>query len=345
MAGTGMRRVDVELYRHPGERECAERLERIPKFQWLLDAAAAHIGGKAERQVEIASMARVSAGVYPRLAEMWRETLAVFGLADAPLHIGYLDPQPWTVRGDDRDPRLIVSSIMLEAVPEDEMGALLAMAAGSFRLGHARYLAVCDFLRRMRDFSGIAGAPAVMLSWAFENWRRAAAFSADRAAALAIRDPRPVLSLLERLAGVKSRAWGGVTEPERLRIQGLEAAAWGGDWQAGRWRRFAMAMDRRNNLTLVRRLDLSDWASKDRYRAILDGEPVEPENMPGNAEDMADPGLAFWGEFAVPRDDDADRPDSVLKDAAGEFRDAAEKGMQSFIKAGEAFWNSFIDKR
>lgn len=348
MSEPAMRNIDVELYRHPSERECAARLARIPKFQTLLDAAAAHIGGKAERQAEIASMVRVSNGVYPRLGEIWRETLDGFGIVDAPLHVGYLDVHPWTVRGDDRNPRAIVSSIMLDTLPEDEMSALLAMIAGGFRLGHARYVAVCDFLRRALDFAGIAGAPAAMLAWGFENWRRAAAFSADRAAALAIRDPQPVLSLLERLAGAKCRSWGGVAETERLRLQGLEASAWKDDWGTGRWQRFAMEMNRKNTAPLVRRLDLAEWTSGGRYRAILAGEPVEPEAAAPHPEpeDMADPSLAFWGEFAPPRDGEEGGGEGTggLGEAAGDLRDAAEKGMRSVFKAGEAFWKSFLDK-
>jgi hypothetical protein len=344
MAETRMQRIDPEIFRHPSEREAMARLEKIPKFHKILDIAAAHIGGKAERRAEIASMVRVSSGVYPRLAEMWRETLANFGLIDAPLHISFLDAVPWTLRGDEDHPRAILSSIMLDVVPEDEMAALLAMIAGGFRLGHAKYMAVGDFLRWMQDFSGIAGAPAVMLSWGFENWRRAAVFSADRAAALAVRDPRPVLSLLERLAGAKSKAWDGAGDAEHLRLQGLEAAAWQTDWRANRWQRLAMAMNRRNNAALVRRLDLAEWTARDHYRAVLDGEDIGPGPDPDAAEDMVDPGLAFWGEFAAPRDDDDEALGGGLKDAAESLRDAAEQGVNSVLKAGEAFWKSFFDR-
>ena len=56
----------------------------------------------------------------------------------------------------------------------------------------------------------------------------------------------------------------------------------------------------------------------------------------------ADPGLAFWGEFA-PGIADTDEPG--WREKATDIREAAEKGIQTFLKAGEAFLKALGDDK
>lgn len=345
------RLVDPELYRHPGERSALARLKKIPGFSKALDMMSEGMGGKAERQTEIASMLRVGPGIYPVLYELWRDALGQFGLPDVPLHIGFHHPHPWSIRGGNDQPSVLLSDHLLTLLPEREMQALLAMQAGSIRLGNATYLAAADFLRWLSDFSGIAGAPAAMVAWGLENWRRYAAFSGDRAAALSMGDPDAVVALLERLSGGGSKAWGGVTEPDQIRIQGIEALSLEKDWSNSRWRRFAMAMNRQNHVGLIRRMDLLDWFALGEPARILSGELTQPRPAPesndadpvANAEGMDDPGLAYWGEFAGGGCAQGDA-DSANRCPMAEVMGWAGKGLNTFWKAGEAFVKTLQDK-
>ena len=340
--------INPELYRHPGEREARNRLEKIPGFAKALEMMSEGAGAKAERQAEIASMVRVGPGVYPVLNDFWNDTQKLFGLQGIPLHIAFESPQPWTIRGGNDHPCLIIDGKWLDVLLEREMAALLAMQAGSIRLGNATYLAAADVLRWLSDFSGIAGAPAAMLSWGIENWRRQALFSADRAAALAQGDPEAVASLLTRLAGAGSLAWGGVSEPDRLRLQGIEALSLDKDWSNSRWRRFAMAMNRQNSVALIRRLDLLEWFADGDPAKILSGAKTDPDS-PKPASDAgakagdADPGLAYWGEFAHNQGggEGCDNQRCPMTELMG----MAEKGWNTFWKAGESFMKSLQDRK
>lgn len=340
--------INPELYRHPGEREARERLQKLPGFAKALEMTAEGAGGRAERQAEISSMTRVGPGVYPVLHDLWLDILNRFGLNAVPLHIAFDFPQPWTIHGGDEDPRIILDQKWLDVLPEPEMSALLAQMAGSIRLGNASFIAYADFLRWLSDFSGIASAPAAVVSWGMENWRQYALFSADRAAALSMGDPEAVAALLERLAGAGSRSWGGISQPDNLRLQGIEALSLGRDWSKSRWRRFALAMNRQNNVSLTRRLDILDWFSAGDPARILSGEQTEPSaasqpSDPGIIGDSAtDPGLAFWGEFANSgaEDDECGKKSTSV----GDLVELAEKGVNSFWKAGEAFLRTFQNK-
>jgi hypothetical protein len=355
MADVEFMSLNAELYRHPGERAARARLEKIPGFKKAVDALFGYAGNEAERQVEAASMVRVGPGVYPVLGEMWKDIRRQFGLGDVPLSIGWNMPSPCALRGGDDRPGIVLDSRMLDDLPEREMFALLAMQAGSLRLGNAALIAACDFSRWFLDFYGIAGAPAALPAWGLENWRRYALFSADRAAALVNGDPEAVVALLDRFAGAGEKRWGGIVKPDDLRIQGIEAMSMQGDWSNSRLRRFVLAMNRQNSVALIRRADILDWFASGTPARILSGEATGPEGAKidpaavGQEADK-DPSVAYWGEFAgtgggEERDAGAASAASSAASAAlGDLRDMAEKGVSSFFKAGEAFWNVLTEE-
>ena len=332
--------LNAELYRHPGERGARDRLEKVPGFGKAMDMLTDNSGIKAERQAEVASMARVGPGVYPVLNDLWNDIQSLFGLNGIPLHIACDSPASCSLRGGNDHPSLVLDARLLDTLAENEMSALLAIQAGTVRLGNATLMAASDFMRWFMDFYGIAGAPAVLPAWGLENWRRYASFSADRAAALALGNPEGVVALLARMAGAGEKAWGGIVKPDDLRVQGLEALSHQSDWSSSRVRRFALAMNRQNNVALIRRLDLLDWFAGGAPARILAGEMTEPEGAKRDfgaeaaGEKAADPSLAYWGEFAGDADSEADGGGTC---PMAELKGMAEKGLNSFIKAGEAF--------
>lgn len=335
-----MRDINPDLYRHPGEAGALGRLEKAPGFAKLLDLMSDHGGGQAERLVELASMAKVGPGVYPALDKLWRATLADFGIGDVPLHVTGRDSRGMVLKGGHAGPRVIVSVDLLDELSKEQMAALLAMAAGSVRLGNVVNLTAAEFLRWVQDFYGVFGAPAYMLSWALENWRRYAAMSSDRAAALYCGE-EAVRSLLALWAGAGSSAWGGINDEDRLRLQGVEAASRDQDWESNRWRRFMTAMNRKNSAALVRRLDLADWYASGAPEKILAGEARTPEDLDMDGVRTDSPGILFWGAYASGTPE-AEEPG--WRETAESVKELAEKGVGGFLKAGEAFFRALRDE-
>lgn len=142
-----MRDIDPESYRHPGEREARRRIHAMPGLAGFLDLAAGCADGAAGRQAEIASMARISEGVYPRLDELWKGMEDDFGLRGVAVHIAFASPEPWTMGGDGKKPLVTLSSRLLDELLAGDMRTLLAMIAGAIRLGNAGFHATSDFLR------------------------------------------------------------------------------------------------------------------------------------------------------------------------------------------------------
>ncbi len=338
--------INPELYRHPGEIEAKSKLEKIPGFQKALAMVGDNTTLKAERQAETASMARVGPGIYPALHELWTETRGLFGLPDIPLHIAWNAASPCALRGGGDNPAVIISSRLLTELPEIEMEALLAQQAGLIRLGNAPLMAATDFARWFLDAYGIFGAPAALPAWGIENWRRYALFSADRAAAMARGDAEGVRQLLSREAGAGENAWGGIGKQDDLRVQGLEALSQRNDWSNSKFSRFVFAMNRHNSVALIRRMDLLDWFASGVPAKILSGEITQPEGARMHFVGDRDPSAAYWGEFAS-HDTSTDSGKSQASGGAvcpmAELMGVAEKGMSSFMKAGEAFWNTLMD--
>ncbi len=338
--------INPDLYRHPGEVEAKSKLEKFPGFQKAMAMAGDNSTLKAERQAETASMAKVGPGVYPALADLWHQTRAMFTLPDVPLHIAWDAPQPYALRGGNDNPAVILSSRLLSELPEIEMEALLAQQAGLIRLGNAQLMAATDFARWFLDAYGIFGAPAAIPAWGIENWRRYALFSADRAAALSRGDPEGVAQLLAREAGAGEKAWGGVVKPDDLRVQGLEALSQRNDWSNNKMNRFLFAMNRKNSVALIRRMDLLDWFAGGTPAKILAGEVTHPEGAKMHFVGDRDPSAAYWGEFASQDpagDGGKGHPSDGPACPMAELMGVAEKGVNSFMKAGEAFWNTLMD--
>jgi hypothetical protein len=336
-------RIDPERYRHPDDRQALGRLEKIPGFAKGMATLAEILGGQAERRGDIASMIRVGTGVYPRLHDLWNATQKRFGLGNTPLHLAFRPDQPWSFQGGGEARILVLDQDWLETLPPAEMAALLAMRAGDIRLGNAGRLAATDALRRIQDFSGLAALPAAMLFWGLENWRRAAMFSSDRAAALSFGEAGPVADLLLRLAGAGGRAWGGIADPDAPRLQGLEAVSLERDWGNSLLRRFALAMNRQNNGALIRRLDILSWFAAGTPARILSGDPPEAETEAAAAEDDATgwegSKPAFWGAFVgLPDDPREGRTDA--DPGQPNLAEAVEKGWSALREAGEALWRS-----
>ncbi len=338
--------INPELYRHPGEIEAKSKLEKIPGFQKALAMIGDNTTLKAERQAEIASMARVGPGIYPALQQLWSETRGLFGLPDIPLHIAWDAPSPCTLRGGSENPAVILSSRLLTELPEIEMEALLAQQAGLIRLGNAPLMAATDFARWFLDVYGVFGAPAALPAWGIENWRRYALFSADRAAAMARGDAEGVQQLLSREAGAGEKAWGGIAKQDDLRVQGLEALSQRNDWSNNKFSRFVFAMNRRNSVSLIRRMDLLDWFASGTPAKILSGEITQPESVKMSFVGVRDPSAAYWGEFASPNSAGESGKGCASSEPVcpmAELMGIAEKGVNSFVKAGEAFWNTLMD--
>lgn len=338
--------INAELYRHPGERAARDKLEKVPGFKKILDMVTDNFRTKAERQAEVASMIRVGPGVYPVLADKWSDILSLFGLPAVPLHICFNAPQPVTLHGGNDHPVVLLDSRLLESLSEREMETLLCMQAGSIRLGNATLIGAADMLRWFMDFYGIAGAPAVIPAWAMENWRRYSLFSADRAAAMAQGDAEGVIALLQRIAGAGEKAWGGVPRPDDLRIQGLEAVSVQADWSTNKMQRFALALNRSNSVSLIRRVDLLDWFGSGTPARILAGDITDPAAAANAGIGSDDPSLAYWGEFAGPSQEGEKEKGGLVSEipqAFNDLKDMAEKGVNTFFKAGEAFWNTLTD--
>lgn len=336
--------LNPELYRHPGEKAARLKMEKIPGLKKALNFLTDSAGLKAERQAETSSMVKVGPGVYPVLSDLWNDVQSQFGLHGIPLHIAWKHTQSYSLRGGNEAPAVIIDSSLLDVLNEREMTALLAMQAGSVRLGNATLIAAADFSRWFIDFYGILGAPAALPAWGLEYWRRYALFSADRAASLMQGDPDAVASFLQRFAGAGEKGWGGVEKPDDLRVQGLEAISLESDWGNSRFRRFALAMNRHNNVSLIRRIDLQDWFSGGAPARILSGQVTEPDPVMADAAAHGlkeDPSLAYWGEFASSGSDAG--KDGHDANPFTDLRDMAEKGLGTLFNAGEAFWNTLKD--
>ncbi len=62
------------------------------------------------------------------------------------------------------------------------------------------------------------------------------------------------------------------------------------------------------------------------------------------SETTDSPGVAYWGEFASGGVDEDEGDSSIWREAADDLRDKAEKSINSFLKAGEAFFKTLRDE-
>ncbi len=254
-------------WEHPADRAALNALRKIPGFEAVLRKIVGLFGEKQIRLSLQANAVRVSPKQYPWVHERLMTVCDTLDVEEVPALFITQDAtvQAFAVGFDH--PFIVINSSLIEVLNQDEVEAVIAHEVGHIESGHAVYRTMLYILLMLGTLRyPLVSATTLPIRLALLEWQRKSELSGDRAALLAVQDPRIVMSALMKLAG-GSRG-------EELDLD--EFIAQSDDYRgpddvlAGIYK-FLAALGTTHPFTVVRVAELRDWIETGEYDEIVEG--------------------------------------------------------------------------
>jgi Zn-dependent protease with chaperone function len=259
--------ISAKAYEHPADRAATSALKAIPMLDTVVRRILEWRYEKAMRQNYLGNSVKVGE---QQLPELWTSHQAVTRILDLPdlneLYVHPHVPGSGVVFGV-KNPIVVIDSSVLKRLGPGEQRALIGHEAGHVLSDHMTYMTVLAILLNAGNGLPMIGLPLFAVRTVLLEWSRAAELSCDRAAALTVRDPRIVCSLLMSLAG-------GLPASElnldAFLAQGLEYQNW--DDSSDRLRRFLNEIGVTHPNAVRRVAEVMTWVKAGDYDRIQRGE-------------------------------------------------------------------------
>jgi hypothetical protein len=192
--------------------------------------------------------------------------------------------------GSER-PMIVIDSMLLQRLGPGEERVILAHEVGHILSDHVVYLTALNILLAVGNglpfFFGIPfrAVRAVLL-----EWYRATELSCDRAATLAVRDPRTVCRALMVMAGAMPSAELNI---DAFLAQAMEYENW--DDPSDRVRRFFNEAGSTHGSAVRRVSEVMKWVQSGEYDRIVRGE-YRTRDQAANVREEAGDAMEFYAE-------------------------------------------------
>ncbi len=282
--------ISAKAYEHPADRAATAALKAIPMLDTVVRRLLEWRYERALRQHYLGNAVKVSEN---QLGELWTSHRHVTRILDMP-QLDDLYVSPGVMGGGavigTKQPLIVIDSLLLSRLGPGEQRALIAHEAGHVLSDHLVYMTVLNILLGAGSSIPMIGLPLRAVSAVLMEWYRAAELSCDRAATLAVRDPRIVCRLLMVTAG-------GMPA-DRLNLdaflaQAMEYQNW--DDTSDRLRRFLNELGRSHSNAVRRVAEVMAWVRVGEYDRILRGE-YRTRDQPDDVREEAGDAVEFYTE-------------------------------------------------
>ncbi len=283
--------ISSKAYEHPADRAATAALSAVPMLDTVVRKLIEWGYERALRQTFLGSSIRVGEAQLP---DLWASHTGVCRILDMPeVYDLYVS---WGVLGGAQTigsgkPMIVVDSGLLEKLGPGEQRVVLAHEVGHILADHVLYMTALNIL--VRGTMGVPfpiGLPLRAVTTVLLEWYRAAELSCDRAAVLAVRDPRIVCRTLMVL--------GGGVPADKLNLdafmtQAMEYESW--DDPSDRVRRFFNEIGRTHPLAVRRVSEVMKWVQSGEYDRIVRGE-YRTRDQKANVREEAGDAMEFYAE-------------------------------------------------
>ncbi|MBP3372231.1 MAG: M48 family metallopeptidase [Clostridia bacterium] len=259
--------MDPNIFMHESDRAALNALKAIPGFTALFKA---FMKVWSEKQFQIQNMSsnlRISEKQLSKYYDMLPPICQKLGIEVPDLFLE-LDVSPNAYTAGDTKPFIVITSGLLEHVPEDLIPTVLAHECGHIACHHCLYTTMGRMiLSGAISYLGIGELAALPIQIAFAYWMRCSEFSADRAAAICDGNADKVVRMCMHFSGLSKELVAQANVYEFMQ-------------QANDYRR--MILDSRWNkamefllfhqadhpLNAVRAAECFEWAAQSRFGKI-----------------------------------------------------------------------------
>ena len=261
--------LKADRFRHPLDLQATNALKQLPG----VDVAIRSLLGSVAEQFfylnNIASSVLVSDKQLPHLHQLLLEACQILDLEPPQLYVQQ-NPTPnaytFAIRG--KQPFVVLHTSLIEMLTPAEIQAVIAHELGHLKCEHGVYLTMANVIVLAANLLPSWGTIlAQSLQEQMLQWLRCAEFSCDRAALLAIQDPKVVMSVLMKLAG------GSPTLAPQLNLEAFieQAKAYDdfGKDELGGLLQAAQNSQLTHPVPVIRAREIDRWASSSQYQNIL----------------------------------------------------------------------------
>jgi Zn-dependent protease with chaperone function len=259
--------ISSKAYEHPADRAATAALKAVPMLDTVVRKLVEFSYERALRQSYLGNSVKVSERQLP---ELWGSYQGVKWILDMPgdYELYVSSSLLWNALTiGSQSPMIVVGSNLLEQLSAGEQRVVIAHEMGHILSDHVLYVTALNILLNAGSGLPLAGLPLRAVRAVLLEWMRAAELSCDRAATLAVRDPRIVCRTLMVLAGGLP---ADRLDLDAFMAQAMEYENW--DDSHDRVRRFFNELGATHSNAVRRVSEVMQWVQGGEYDRIVRGE-------------------------------------------------------------------------
>ena len=283
--------ISSKAYEHPADRAATAALKAVPMLDTVVRKLIEWGYERALRQSFLGNAVRVGE---TQLPDLWASHTGVCRILDMPdVYDLYVT---WGVLGGAQaigagKPMVVMDSGLLRKLGPGEQRVILAHEVGHILSDHMLYMTALNILVAVPlSMPFPVGLPLRAVRTVLLEWYRAVELSCDRAATLAVRDPKIVCRTLMVLGGGLS---ADVLNLDAFMAQAMEYEAW--DDPSDRVRRFFYEIGRTHPLAVRRVSEVMKWVQSGDYDRIQRGE-YRTRDQESKVREEAGDAVEFYAE-------------------------------------------------
>ncbi len=205
--------ISSKAYEHPADRAATAALKSIPMLDPIVRKLIEWGFERALRQFHLGNSVKVGE---QQLPELWASHMAMCRILDMPevYNLYVTTPVLGVAQAvGTTKPILVMDSVALQNLGTGEQRALIAHELGHVLSDHVVYRTALNILLSVGSPLGVfLGIPFRAVRAVLLEWYRAAELSCDRAATIAVRDPR-IVCRLQMVVSAGMPAIGSTSTP------------------------------------------------------------------------------------------------------------------------------------
>ena len=261
--------VNSSLYLHESDKAALQALKSIPGFTQLLKA---YMGVWNERHWHIINMSsnlKLSEKQMSKYYNMLPPICEKLGI-DVPELYLELDVKPNSYTYGDTKPFIVITSGLLETLPDELISTVLAHECGHIACHHVLYRTMGNMiLKGLYKTNVLASLVTVPIQVAFAYWMRCSELSADRVAAICDGSPDKMIEVCMRFAGYDKDILADAN-PDAFMEQALAYKAMIAESKWDKTLEFLYLTQVDHPLNAVRAYECKQWGESEQYKHILE---------------------------------------------------------------------------
>ena len=259
--------MNANFYMHDSDRVALQTLKAIPGFTQLFKAFMKVWSEKQFRIQNMSTNLRISEKQLSKYYDMLPPICEKLGIEIPELYLE-LDVVPNAYTAGDTKPFIVITSGLLETMPEELIPTVLAHECGHIACHHCLYTTMGRIiLSEAINYLGLSDLAVLPIQVAFSYWMRCSELSADRAAAICDGNADNVVEMCMRFAGLDKDILAEANVDEFMN-QALEYREMVNDSKWNKTLEFLLISEMDHPLNAVRAYECSEWAKTERFTKI-----------------------------------------------------------------------------